>query len=79
MTDDKFDLNMENEMKTKLIIGALALSLSGIAQAAEPPKPQKECCCCKKGEDGKMACCKDKAEKPGEPGHEGHDMKGMSH
>lgn len=63
-------------MKTKMLIGALALTLSGAAFAAEPSltEPKKECCC-KKGEDGKMACCKDKdLEKSG---HEGHDMGDM--
>ena len=38
-------------MKMKMLIGALALTLSGAAFAAEPPAPKKECCCCKKGED----------------------------
>ena len=66
-------------MKTKMILAALALTMSGAAFAAESPAPEKECCCCKKGEDGKMACCKDKAEKAGEQGHEGHDMKDMKH
>lgn len=48
-------------MKTKYLLGALALTMSTTAFAAEPaPTPKKECCCCKKGEDGKMACCKDK-------------------
>jgi hypothetical protein len=65
-------------MTKTLIIGALALALPGIAHAAETPAPQKECCC-KKGEDGKMACCKDKDPKSGEQGHEGHDMKDMKH
>lgn len=65
-------------MKTKMILAALALTMSGAAFAAEPPAPEKQCCC-KKGEDGKMACCKDKAEKAGEQGHEGHDMKDMKH
>ncbi len=59
------------------MIGAIALSLSAGAFAAEPtpPAPKKECSCCKKGEDGKMACC-DKGDKTG---HVGHDMDGMSH
>lgn len=66
-------------MKTKMFLAALALTMSGAAFAAEPPAPEKQRCCCKKGEDGKMACCKDKAEKAGEQGHEGHDMKDMKH
>ncbi len=67
-------------MKIKMLIGAMALTLSGAAFAAEPAEPAaKKECCCKKGEDGKMACCKDKdggkaAEKSG---HEGHDMGDM--
>jgi hypothetical protein len=69
---------MENDMKKTTIIAAFALALPGIAQAADTPAPQKECCC-KMGEDGKMACCKDKDAKPSEPDHEGHDMKDMSH
>ena len=60
-------------MKIKMLIGAVALTLSGAAFAAEPPAPKKECCC-KKGEDGKMACCEDKAKASG---HEGHDMGNM--
>ncbi len=66
-------------MKTKYLLGALALTMSTAAFAAEPaPAPKKECCCCKKDEQGKMACCKDKTEKPGED-HNGHDMGGMDH
>lgn len=66
-------------MKTKYLLGALALSMSTAAFAAEPaPAPKKECCCCKKGEDGKMACCKDEAGKAGAE-HQGHDMSGMDH
>lgn len=63
-------------MKTKYLLGALALTMSTAAFAAEPaPKPEKECCCCKKDEQGKMACCKDKAD----GGHADHDMGGMDH
>lgn len=54
----------------KTILGALALTLSTTAFAAEPANPPKECCCCKK--DGeKMACCEehDKAN----PSSENHD------
>ena len=63
-------------MKIKMLIGALALTLSGAAYAAEPSAPKKECCC-KKGEDGKMACCKDKEAAAEKSGHEGHDMESM--
>lgn len=64
-------------MKTKLILAALALAIPGTAFAAEPPAPPKECCCCKKGEDGKMACCKDHAPEGADHGshpapHEKH-------
>lgn len=63
-------------MKTKYLLGALALTMSTAAFAAEPaPAPEKECCCCKKDEQGKMACCKDKDAKPDD--HAGHDMGGM--
>jgi len=64
-------------MKMKILIAAVALTFSGAAFAAEPPVPEKECCCCKKGEDGKMACCKDKAGDAEKSGHEGHDMGDM--
>ena len=60
-------------MKLKMLIGAMALTLSGAAFAAEPPAPKKECCC-KNGDDGKMACCDDKAKTSDKSGHEGHDM-----
>lgn len=62
-------------MKKFIIISALALGLPAVAYAEDATAPKKECCC-KKGEDGKMACCKDKDKKPGE--HD-HDMKGMGH
>jgi hypothetical protein len=66
-------------MKTKYLLGALALAMSTAAFAAEPaPKPEKECCCCKKDEQGKMACCKDKAGNAGDD-HAGHDKDGMDH
>lgn len=65
-------------MKIKMLIGVLALTLSGAAVAAEPPTPKKECCCCsKKGDDGKMACCKDGAPGTEKSGHKGHDMGDM--
>ena len=65
-------------MKTKYLLGALALTMATAAFAAEPaPAPKKECCCCKKDEQGKMACCKDKDEKSDD--HAGHDMSGMDH
>ena len=63
-------------MKTKYLLGALALTMSTAAFAAEPAPPKKECCCCKKDEQGKMACCKDKDAKSGDE-HKGHDMGGM--
>ena len=62
-------------MKTKYLLGALALSMSTAAFAVDPaPAPKKECCCCEKDEHGKMACCKDKAGDD----HAGHDMGGMA-
>lgn len=64
-------------MKMKMLIGAVALTLSGAAFAAEPAAPKKECCCCKKGEDGKMECCKDDAKASEKSGHEGHNMHDM--
>ena len=64
-------------MKTKYLLGALALTMSTAAFAAEPAPPKTECCC-KKDEQGKMACCKDKADKAGDE-HNGHDMGGMDH
>ena len=65
-------------MKLKMLIGAVALTLSGAAFAAETPALEKECCC-KKDDDGKMACCKDKAkaESSEKSGYEGHDMSDM--
>ncbi|WP_067513347.1 MULTISPECIES: hypothetical protein [Pseudomonadota] len=64
-------------MKIKYLIGAVALGMSTATFAAEPaPAPNKECCCCKKDEQGKTACCKDKAEQPRRD-HKGHDMGGM--
>ncbi len=63
-------------MKMKMLIGVVALTLSGAAFAAEPPAPKKECCC-KKGEEGKMACCDEKAKTSDKSGHEGHDMGNM--
>ncbi len=66
-------------MKIKYLISAFALSMSSAAFATEPaPAPKKKCCCCKKDEQGKMACCKDKAEKA-EDDHKAHDIGGMDH
>lgn len=66
-------------MKTKFLLGALALTMSTAVFAADPvPAPKKECCCCEKDEHGKMACCKDSAEKPSDD-HAGNDMNGMEH
>ena len=64
-------------MRTKYLLGALALTISSAAFAADPaPEPKKECCCCKKDDQGKMACCKDKAGQSGDE-HKGHYMSGM--
>ena len=63
-------------MKMKILISALALTASGAAFAAEPAAPKMECCC-KKGEDGKMACCKDAAKPSEKSDHDGHDMGDM--
>lgn len=68
-------------MKTKYLLGALALSMSTAAFAAEPapaPAPEKECCCCKKDEHGKMACCKEPAGQTGSD-HAGHGKGGTGH
>lgn len=65
-------------MNIKYLLGALALTVSTSALAAEPaPAPTKECCC-KKDEQGKMACCKDKDAKSGDE-HKGHDMTDKDH
>lgn len=71
-------------MKIGMMIAALAVTVSSGALAAEVAKPETKMeCCCKKDEQGKMACCKDKAkanDKDSEKaGHEGHDMEGMNH
>lgn len=61
-------------MKTKYLLGLLALTMSSAAFAADPapaPAPEKECCCCKKDEHAKMACCKDQAGQTGAD-HAGH-------
>jgi hypothetical protein len=66
-------------MNIKYLFGALALTMSTAAFAAEPAAaPNKECCCCKKDEQGKMACCKEKDAKSGDE-HKDHDMGGMDH
>ena len=63
-------------MKIKYLLGALALTMSSTAFAAEPaPEPKKECCCCKKDDAGKMSCGKNKDAKTDE--HAGHDMGNM--
>lgn len=63
-------------MKAKYLLGALTLTMSTAAFAADPaPAPKKECCCCKKDKQGKMDCCKDKADDD----HAGHDMGGIDH
>ncbi len=68
-------------MKIEILIAAMAVTVSSGALAAEVAKPETkmECCCCKKDEQGKMACCKDKAKSAEKNGHEGHDMEGMNH
>lgn len=68
-------------MKIRLMIAAMAVTVSSGAVAAEVAKPETkmECCCCKKDEHGKMACCKDEAKEGENAGHEGHDMEGMNH
>ncbi len=66
-------------MTIKYLIGALALTVSSAAFAADPaPAPKKECCCCKKDDQGKMSCGKDKAKQSGDE-HKGHDMGSMDH
>ena len=65
-------------MTIKYLLGALALTASSAAFAGEPaPAPKMECCC-KKDDQGKMACCKDKAGQSGDE-HKGHAMGGMDH
>lgn len=67
-------------MMIRMLIGALALTVSTGAFAAEVAVPDTKMeCCCKKDEHGKMACCKDKAKEAEKAGHEGHDMEGMNH
>lgn len=67
-------------MKISPLIGLLALTASSGALAAEVAKPDaKMVCCCKKDDQGKMACCKDKAKDGEKTGHEGHAMEGMDH
>jgi hypothetical protein len=68
---------MEIIMKMKMFIGAVALTMSGAAFAAEPVAPKKECCCCKKAEEAKKTCCDDDAKASEKSGHEGHDMGDM--
>ena len=70
----------EIDMKIRMFIGALALTASSGVLAAEVTKPEMKMeCCCKKDDQGKMACCKDKAENSEKNGHEGHDTEGMNH
>lgn len=50
-------------MKTKYLLGALALAIPTAAFAHEPATTaEHECCCCKEGEHGEMPCCEDSAE-----------------
>ena len=62
-------------MFKKVIISAIALTISTSAFAADAPvsTPKPECCCCKKDKDGKMTCG-DKHGPVGQSatGHEGH-------
>lgn len=62
-------------MKMAFLVGALALTLSCNAYAAEPTPSPKQECCCKKNAESKMACCKEKDAKASE--HEGHNMDDM--
>ena len=67
-------------MRIRMLIAATAFTISSGALAAEVAEPETKMeCCCKKGEQGKMACCKDKAKDGAKTGHEGHDMEGMNH
>jgi len=69
-------MERSNIMTNKYLLGALALTISSAAFAADAaPAPTKECCCCRKDEQGKMTCCKDKADKA--EAHDGHDVGGM--
>jgi len=66
-------------MKTKYLLGALALTMSTAAFAQEPaPTPEAECCCCKDGEHGEMACCQDSAGQA-EGSHAEHGQAGGTH
>ena len=71
---------MEIVVKIGMLIAAMAVTVSSRPLAAEVAKPETKMeCCCKKDEQGKMACCKDKAKGSEKTGHEGHDMEGISH
>jgi len=66
-------------MKTKYLLGALALTMSSAAFAQEPaPTAEAECCCCKEGQHGAMACCEDSAGQA-EGGHADHVEGSASH
>lgn len=58
-------------MSKSLLIGLVAIGMSGAAFAADPPTRPKECCCDKMKEQGK-ACCPEKG-KEGHEGHSGHE------
>lgn len=62
-------------MKLAYLVGALALTLSSAAYAADPAPSPKQECCCKKNAEGKMACCKDKKAMADE--HADHNMDDM--
>jgi hypothetical protein len=74
-------IQMEIALKIRMLIAAMALTVSSGALAAEFAKPgtKMECCCCERDKHGKMASCKDKAKEVEKTGHEGHDMEGMNH
>ncbi len=62
-------------MFKKVIISAIALTISTAAFAADAPvaTPKPECSCCKKDKDGKMTCGeKHDATGQAAAGHEGH-------
>lgn len=66
-------------MMIKTIVGALSLTLSTAAFAAEPAPAEAKECCCKKDDEGKMSCCDkhDKAKSAAE--HDGHDLESTGH
>lgn len=65
-------------MNIKYLLGAFALVVATPAFAAEPVAEPKKECCCKKDDQGKMACCKEKAGQTGED-HSKHTDGPMKH